>query len=72
MHFTLKKHPMTFGDLQDFIQCYNPENQTSFWLDAEELPTLLTLDIVHVVPDINPEFLSNIKKDSVLLYAPES
>ena len=27
MHFTLKQHPMTFGDLQDFIQCYNPENR---------------------------------------------
>jgi predicted nucleotidyltransferase len=25
-----------------------PENRTSFWLDAEDLPTLLTLDIVHV------------------------
>ena len=27
MHFTLKQHPMTFRDLQDFIQCYNPENR---------------------------------------------
>ena len=27
MHFTLKQHPMTFGDLQDFIQCYNPQNR---------------------------------------------
>ena len=27
MHFTLKQHPMTFGDLEDFIQCYNPENR---------------------------------------------
>ena len=26
MHFTLKQHPMTFEDLQDFISCYNPEN----------------------------------------------
>ncbi|MBO4632309.1 MAG: N-6 DNA methylase, partial [Lentisphaeria bacterium] len=27
MHFTLKQHPMTFEDLQDFISCYNPENR---------------------------------------------
>lgn len=27
MHFTLKQHPMTYGDLEDFIQCYNPENR---------------------------------------------
>lgn len=45
-----------------------PENQTSFWLDAEELPTLLKLDIVHVAP----EFLSNIEKDGVILYAAEN
>ena len=27
MHFTLKQHPMTYIDLQDFIKCYNPENR---------------------------------------------
>lgn len=27
MHFTLKQHPMTFVDLQDFVQCYNPDNR---------------------------------------------
>ena len=27
MHFTLKQHPMTFDDLEDFIQCYHPENR---------------------------------------------
>lgn len=27
MHFTLKQHPMTFADLQDFIRCYNPKNR---------------------------------------------
>ena len=27
VHFTLKQHPMTFSDLQDFITCYNPENR---------------------------------------------
>ena len=27
IHFTLKKNPMKFEDLKDFIQCYNPENR---------------------------------------------
>ena len=27
IHFTLKQHPMTDADLEDFIRCYNPENR---------------------------------------------
>lgn len=27
VHFTLKQHPMTYADLEDFITCYNPENR---------------------------------------------
>jgi len=27
IHFTLKKNPMKFEDLQDFIKCYNPANR---------------------------------------------
>lgn len=27
MHFTLKKNPMSFADLQEFIACYNPQNR---------------------------------------------
>jgi type I restriction enzyme M protein len=27
MHFTLKENKMEFEDLQDFIECYNPENR---------------------------------------------
>jgi type I restriction enzyme M protein len=27
VHFTLKQHPMTYVDLQDFITCYNPQNR---------------------------------------------
>ena len=26
-HFTLKRDPMTFEDLEDFLGCYNPENR---------------------------------------------
>ncbi|AKB58521.1 class I SAM-dependent DNA methyltransferase [Methanosarcina barkeri] len=27
VHHTLKKNPMKYSDLEDFIQCYNPENR---------------------------------------------
>lgn len=27
VHFTLKQHPMTYADLEDFITCYNPGNR---------------------------------------------
>ena len=27
MHFTLIEKPMKYGDLEDFIKCYNPENR---------------------------------------------
>ena len=27
VHFTLRQHPMTDADLQDFIRCYHPENR---------------------------------------------
>lgn len=27
VHFTLKKRPMTYDDLEDFIKCYNPQNR---------------------------------------------
>ena len=27
IHFTLKQHPMTDADLEDFVNCYNPENR---------------------------------------------
>lgn len=32
MHFTLKKNPLKFADLQDFIKCFNSENR----LEREE------------------------------------
>ena len=35
-------------------------------------PTLLKLDIVHIMPGMNPKFLENIEKDGVTLYAAEN
>lgn len=45
------------------------ENRADFWLEAEELPTLLKLDIVYVEPDMDEAFLRNIERDGVTLYA---
>lgn len=42
--------------------------QARFWLEAEELPTLLKLDIVHILPGMDPKFIQNIEKDGVILY----
>lgn len=48
------------------------ENQGSFWMDCEDLPTLLKFDIVHIHDGMNPAFLQNIEKDGVTLYAAEN
>lgn len=45
------------------------KNRANFWMDCEELPTLLKFDIVHITDDMDPVFLANIKKDGVELYA---
>ena len=47
------------------------KERAAFWLDAEDLPTLLKLDIVHILPGMDPKFLKNIEKDGVTLYAAE-
>ena len=47
------------------------KERAAFWLDAEDLPTLLKLDIVHILPGMDPKFLENIEKDGVTLYAAE-
>ena len=49
-----------------------PENQRGgFSMETEDLPTLLKLDIVHILPGMDPKFLKNIEKDGVTLYAAE-
>jgi predicted nucleotidyltransferase len=43
-------------------------NQGSFYWEADELPTLLKFDLVHIRPGMDPVFLANIEKDGVILY----
>ena len=62
-------HPRSDVDLAVYGM---PEKErAAFWLDVEELPTLLKLDVVHVQPGMSPVFLENIEKDGVTLYATE-
>lgn len=44
------------------------KNRALFDLDAEELPTLLRLDIVHIRPGMDAYFLENIRKAGIVLY----
>ena len=43
------------------------ESWANFWMDCEDLPTLLKFDIVHITDGMDPAFLANIKKDGVEL-----
>ncbi len=63
-------HPRSDVDLA--VYGMPTDQRAAFWLAAEELPTLLKLDIVHISPDMEPAFLKNIEKDGVTLYAAEN
>ena len=42
--------------------------QAAFWMDLEDLPTLLKIDVIHVIPRMNEAFLKNIEREGVSLY----
>ena len=44
------------------------DNHARFWLDIDDLPTLLKFDLVHVAEDTDAELVKNIEKDGVILY----
>lgn len=44
------------------------ENRTEFWMDMEDLPTLLKFDIVHVMDNTSYEFVESIEKEGEILY----
>lgn len=37
-----------------------PDNRAEFWMECEDLPTLLKFDIVHMQDGMNPAFVANI------------
>ena len=52
IHFTLKKNPMQFADLQDFITCYHPENRferTETWSEANPDGRWRKFDIAEIL-----------------------
>lgn len=44
------------------------EQQASFRLALDDLPTLLNFDLVFVQQDTNPVLLSEIERDGVIIY----
>lgn len=44
------------------------ERETKFWMDIEDIDTLLQFDIVIIDKDADKEFLDNINKEGVLIY----
>lgn len=44
------------------------EQQASFRLALDDLPTLLSFDLVFVQQDTNPVLLSEIERDGVIIY----
>ena len=46
-----------------------PKNdQSGFWWEIDDLPTLLKFDIVYITADTDAGLLNNIEKDGVVLY----
>lgn len=43
------------------------ENHALFWSEIDDLPTLLSFDLVHISPHTSPALLANIEKDGVIL-----
>lgn len=43
-------------------------NQSLFWSEVDDLPTLLKFDLVFISETTDQELVKNIEKDGVLLY----
>ena len=43
------------------------DSRATFWMECEELPTLLKFDIVHIAVAMTPAFLANFEKDGAEL-----
>ena len=56
------------SDLDLAVYGMPEKNRALFWWEAEELPTLLKFDIVHITPGTEPELLESICQEGVSLY----
>lgn len=44
------------------------KNEANFWLDIEDIDTLLCFDIVVISESISKELIENIRKEGVVIY----
>lgn len=55
------------SDIDIAIYGMPKENQGQFWFEADEIETLLKLDIVHITDYMDILFIKNIERDGVIL-----
>ncbi len=55
-------------DIAVFPREYSFEEEASFWLEIEDIDTLLKFDIVIISEDTERELVENIERDGVLIY----
>ena len=60
------------SDIDLAIYDMEESNQSKFWSEIDDLPTLLKFDLVHVNNTTDSELLKNIEKDGVLIYEQSS
>lgn len=60
------------SDIDLAIYGMGESNQSKFWSEIDDLPTLLKFDLVHVNNSTDLELLKNIEKDGVLIYEQSS
>ena len=56
------------SDIDLAVYGLSKEDQSLFWSNIEDLPTLLRFDLVFVDRDTDPNLLENIEKDGVVIY----
>ena len=56
------------SDIDLAIYGMQDSNQSLFWSDVDDLPTLLKFDLVFISDNTEHELIKNIEKDGVLLY----
>ena len=55
-------------DIAVFPKEYSFEEEAAFWLEIEDIDTLLKFDIVVVSDDTERELIENIERDGILIY----
>ena len=70
LYFSARVHAvMSARAVMSISRClaYRAQQEAPFWNGIDELPTLLSFDIVFVSPRTSPALLENIEKDGIVL-----